>query len=60
MLWLQGNVYGKTTSYSVMCEEFMKGVLQEEHVEGSQHFRDDEMITVSTIINSSIISNQYQ
>ncbi|XP_046572246.1 transient receptor potential cation channel subfamily M member-like 2, partial [Haliotis rubra] len=40
-----GNVYGKTTSYGVMCEEFMKGVLNTEDAEECQRFSEENMIS---------------
>lgn len=39
-----GNVYGKTTAYSVMCEQFLKGVFQEEEVEGSLKLDQEDMV----------------
>ncbi|XP_048243432.1 transient receptor potential cation channel subfamily M member-like 2 [Haliotis rufescens] len=39
-----GNVYGMTTSYGVMCEEFMKGVLNTEDAEECQRFGEEDMI----------------
>lgn len=44
----QGNVYGKTTAYSVMCEQFLKGVFQEEEVEGSLKLDQEDMVNVRT------------
>ncbi|KAK7467859.1 hypothetical protein BaRGS_00036896 [Batillaria attramentaria] len=40
-----GNVYGKTTTYSVMCEEFLKSVFLEAEVEGSLKLDQDDMIS---------------
>ncbi|XP_076467609.1 transient receptor potential cation channel subfamily M member-like 2 [Babylonia areolata] len=41
-----GNVYGKTSAYSVLCEEFLKGIFMKEDVEGSSKLNKDEMINV--------------
>ncbi|XP_076468214.1 transient receptor potential cation channel subfamily M member-like 2 [Babylonia areolata] len=40
-----GNVYGKTSAYSVLCEEFLKSIFLEEHVEGSAKLDQDDMIS---------------
>lgn len=40
-----GNVYGKTTAYSVMCEEFLKSAFLEPEVEGSLKLDQDDMIS---------------
>ena len=40
-------MYGKTTAYSVMCEEFLTSVFLEEEVEGSYKLDQEDMISVS-------------
>ena len=40
-------MYGKSTSYSVMCEEFLTSVFLEEEVEGSLKLDQEDMISVS-------------
>ncbi|KAL8598703.1 hypothetical protein ACOMHN_033267 [Nucella lapillus] len=42
---MEGNVYGKTTAYSVLCEKFLKSIFLEEEVEGSSKLDQDDMIS---------------
>lgn len=44
---VQGNVLGKTSAYSVLCEEFMQSVLCEQDVEGSSLLNEEDMVNVS-------------